>query len=254
MEWHWFLAAAGGLGALVLKIWPPPLWVKPWGYAATALLFLIGGILHPTIAATFGKSWPTLLVIFAATGTVCTGVFYIAADKSPRLQSADAATDQPLVPPAQDPKPMPPDDPPKRETPRGPVISAGDDAVISVNQSGGITARTVHVNQEQQATYRLEPGASNVPDGNLFRTELKIRLTSSSVVPDLRIGIIGEHVEKADVHPYDSQGPMIIQSGSGWGQTPGIWVVRITNAYRGYTIAIYTRQPDRLRYEVARGD
>jgi hypothetical protein len=130
-----------------------------------------------------------------------------------------------------------------------PVTVNAPGGVVSVNQQGGITANTVIVGS--QVTYRLEPLRTNVPDGNRFRTEFRIQLNTQATIGELRIGVYGAHVISADVHPYDAQGPMQIQFGQGLGVQDGLYVVTIQNAYRGYTIVVFTSQPEELRLKVA---
>ena len=53
--------------------------------------------------------------------------------------------------------------------------------------------------------------------------------------------------------PYDQNGPMQIMFGRGPGVQDGTFAVNIQNAYRGYTIVIYTTQPEDLRFVAMRG-
>lgn len=130
-----------------------------------------------------------------------------------------------------------------------PVTVNAPGGVVSVNQQGGITANTVIVGS--QVTYRVEPLRANVADGDRFRTEFRIRLNSQAAIGELRIGVYGAHVVSADVQPYDAQGPMQIQFGQGLGVQDGLYVVTIQNAYRGYTLVVFTSQPEELHLKLA---
>ena len=78
------------------------------------------------------------------------------------------------------------------------------------------------------------------------------RLQSPHPIGQLRVGILGKHIVKADIGPVQG-GPMQLQFSAGEGVQQGSYVFPVQNASIGYTFVVHTKEPEELQVQAMAG-
>ncbi len=142
----WFIAAGIGVGALVLKIYPPRHGYRPLAYTFVTLLFGIGVVTYPLVMAELSKLPGAPLLVFLVTGAICTGAFVITRHSPVPPPSSNVAPPNPShaptpapssssTAPAVPPSPPPEEAVPEKRAPKPHPSASGNNSPI-VTQSG----------------------------------------------------------------------------------------------------------------------
>lgn len=177
------IGAALGVGALVMKIYPPPSTYRPVAYTFVILLFVLGVLLHPYVMTALAKLPGAPLVVFLVTGAICTVAYVMTGHPPapPQLNTTSPAT--PPSAPTPEPSPSQTPAPPKNPPPERPVAkkrensptqsSSGNNSPNVVQGPGSIAQfgnnnqaaivnreeRTISDSQMVQLVERLRPFA-----------------------------------------------------------------------------------------------
>lgn len=144
-----------------------------------------------------------------------------------------------------EPSKLEPDSTPAR--PSTTINVTGNNAVVSSNQSGGITAQTVIINPTVSAldARLVMVGTANQtarPDGS-WMTTAHLRLETPFPVGNLRIEVHGESIQEIDVNPMRAG---MFQTGHA-GNRPGYSFTNIPNASGNYGLSIRSQRPETFR-------
>jgi len=118
--------------------------------------------------------------------------------------------------------------------------------VISHNQSGGITAQKVIINNVSANPAPILQGKgifSNQPHNGKFLTRLEFSLITPHPVGNLYLEVRAQTIEEMDCLPMRSGGWMEGHSG----KREGFIFTNIPNAFGNYQIDIITTQPDEIQ-------
>ena len=121
----------------------------------------------------------------------------------------------------------------------------GPGAVVSFNQSGGITAGNVNINTNfPPPKIELVEMAANEPEGELYRSTARMVVTTMIPVPELYLEARAPTIMRIEALPHNQTGVFTI------GYTrlvaEGVAVRNIPNARGEYIVTFYSRKPEKF--------
>ena len=127
----------------------------------------------------------------------------------------------------------------KEKKDSGRVINAPN-SVISIDQRGGITAGQVNITTGlPEPKFEIKSLVENQPDGELYRTEFLLNISSQVAIPNLYLQVSSPAITKMDVNPQRSGASISGHTGI----RDGFAFTNLQNAYGSYKITALSKSP-----------